>query len=97
VTEDHHTTPESCDRPDGAARLEELERRLVDLEAAVQALRGYVGGRRTEVTSVGRRADAALAAVDRLDREWRATDDGQSPRDGGPSGDRTDTTEEDKR
>jgi hypothetical protein len=60
--------------------LAELERRLTDLEAAVEALRGYVGGRRAAVTSVGRRADAALAAVDRLERE-READDGQPPED----------------
>lgn len=94
MTEDSHTASESCERPD-TTRLAELERRLTDLEAAVQALRGYVGGRRAEVTSVGRRADAALAAVDRLERE-RGTNDSQPPN--GDAGERRpETTSEGER
>ena len=67
MTDDHQTP--SCDQSDIVARLDELDGRLTDLEAAVQALRGYVGGRRGAVASVGRRADAALAAVDRIERD----------------------------
>lgn len=54
-----------------AARVEQAEDRLDDLaerqlatEAAVQALRGYVGQVRSVNRDVERRADAALAAVE---------------------------------
>jgi hypothetical protein len=49
-----------------AERVDGLERRVDDLEAAVQAVRGYVGAVRAVNRDVERRADAALAAVDRL-------------------------------
>ena len=49
------------------ARLADAESRLDDLAAATQALRGYVGGVRAVNREVERRADAALAAVERLD------------------------------
>ena len=69
MTDDHQTPSESRDRSDLASRVDELDCRLTEVEAAVQALRGYVGGRRAAVANVGRRADAALAAVDRLERD----------------------------
>lgn len=52
---------------DDDERLDALERRVRELEAATRALRGYVGDRRAVAASVERRADAALAAVDRLE------------------------------
>lgn len=68
------------DLPDGAElaesvdaleeRVDRIERRLDDLDAATQALRGYVGNVRSVNRDVERRADAALAAVEGL------TDDG---------------------
>jgi len=52
--------------------VDDLEDRLADLEAAVQALRGYVGAVRGVNRDVERRADAALARVERLeDRDPR--------------------------
>ncbi|WP_224269886.1 DUF7310 family coiled-coil domain-containing protein [Haloprofundus salinisoli] len=50
-------------------RLSEFDDRLSELDAAVQALRGYVGGVRTVNRAVERRADAALAAVESLERD----------------------------
>ncbi|MEZ3144280.1 hypothetical protein [Halobaculum sp. MBLA0143] len=50
-------------------RIETLERRVSELEAATRALRGYVGDRRAVAASVERRADAALAAVDRIETD----------------------------
>ncbi len=93
MTDDHQTP--SRDQSDVAARLDELDGRLTDLEAAVQALRGYVGGRRRAVASVGRRADAALAAVDRIerDRQERTTEhDRQNTGDTDPPDDHPDST-----
>ncbi|QLG63000.1 DUF7310 family coiled-coil domain-containing protein [Halorarum salinum] len=49
--------------------LADLEDRLADLEGATEALRGYVGGVRAVDRDVERRADAALAAVDRLEAD----------------------------
>lgn len=59
---DHHARFEDLDE-----RLAAVEDRLVNLEAAVQALRGYVGNVRAVNREVERRADAALAAVESLD------------------------------
>lgn len=56
---DHHARIETLDD-----RLTAVEDRLADLEAATQALRGYVGNVRAVNREVERRADAALAAVE---------------------------------
>jgi len=64
-----------------AARVEELEtglrdvdERVDELERGVQALRGYVGGVEAVNDDVERRAEAALAAVDRLEARLDADD-----------------------
>lgn len=57
----------AADRQAGDDRLDELAERVAELEAATQAVRGYVGGVRAVNRTVERRADAALAAVARLD------------------------------
>lgn len=49
-------------------RMDDVEERLADLEAAVEAVRGYVGQARREDREVERTAEAALAAVERLER-----------------------------
>lgn len=69
--------------PEAAAlegRLEDLEAtaatledRVAELEAATQALRGYVGGVDAVDRDVERRANAALAAVDRFERRREST------------------------
>jgi hypothetical protein len=56
-----------CSPTDLATRLEALEETVAELEAAVEALRGYVGNVEHVNESVERRANAALAAVERLD------------------------------
>ncbi|QCJ47571.1 hypothetical protein [Haloprofundus sp. MHR1] len=50
-------------------QLSEFDDRLSELDAAVQALRGYVGGVRAVNRAVERRADAAIAAVESLERD----------------------------
>jgi phage shock protein A len=59
---DHHARLDALDD-----RLTAVEDRLVDLEAATQALRGYVGNVRAVNREVEHRADAAIAAVESLD------------------------------
>jgi len=49
-------------------RLDELTDRADELDAATQALRGYVGNVRSVNEDVEQRADAALAATERLER-----------------------------
>lgn len=51
------------------AELAAAEERIAELEAATQALRGYVGNVRSVNEDVAQRADAALAAVDRLEEQ----------------------------
>lgn len=58
----------SADRLDSLeAELDDLQEDVAELEAATQALRGYVGSVRSVNESVEERADAALAAVDSLE------------------------------
>jgi len=59
-----------------AARVDDLETtvegiddRVAELEATVQALRGFAGGVRAVDETIERRADAAIARVDRLEAE----------------------------
>jgi hypothetical protein len=67
---DGEATPAATDAPDRATlaeRIDTLEARIADLEAGLQAVRGYVGGIEHVNETVERRADAALAAVERLE------------------------------
>lgn len=57
--------------------IDDLDDRIVELEAATQALRGYVGNVRSVNREVERRADAALAAVEREGFASRQHSDGQ--------------------
>lgn len=64
------------------ADLDDLRERLEELEAATQAVRGYVGNVRSVNRDVEQRADAAVAAVERLetrldDLQGRRTADGE--------------------
>lgn len=56
-------------------RVADLEERVVDLEAATQALRGYVGDVRAVNDEVERRADLALGKAEEVER---ALDSGES-------------------
>ncbi len=51
-----------------ADRLDVVERRVADLEAATQAIRGYVGNVKAVDDEVERRADLALARVETVER-----------------------------
>jgi hypothetical protein len=53
------------------ATVEDIDDRLADVEAAVQALRGFAGGIRAVDEEVERRANAAVAQVERLETEMR--------------------------
>mgnify|MGYP000633231647 CR=1 FL=1 len=67
---DETATPDATDAPAPetlAERIDALEARIDDLEAGLQAVRGYVGGIEHVNETVERRADAALAAVERLE------------------------------
>lgn len=50
-----------------ASRLEKMERRLAAVEGATQSLEGYVGNVRSVNRETEKQADAAVAAVDRLE------------------------------
>jgi hypothetical protein len=50
-----------------AGRFDDAEERLDELDAATQALRGYVGNVRAVNESVERRADAALAKAESVE------------------------------
>jgi hypothetical protein len=76
--DDGTASPAAVDA-DGEDRLAELESRVAELEAATQALRGYVGNVREVERSVEERADAAVAATDRLaDRVAALEGDGEA-------------------
>ncbi|MDJ1431024.1 hypothetical protein [Halostagnicola sp. A-GB9-2] len=68
--------PETAAIADDIDRLdeqtEELATRIAELEGSTQALRGYVGNVRSVNESVERRADSAVATVDRLERRVEA-------------------------
>lgn len=62
-------------------RIDALEVRLEELDAALQAVRGFLGGVDAVNEDVEARADAALAAIERLERRI----DGESMEMGDPS------------
>ncbi|WP_277540387.1 DUF7310 family coiled-coil domain-containing protein [Haloarcula laminariae] len=70
-------------------RVDELNDRADELDAATQALRGYVGNVRSVNERVEGRADAALAATERLERRLDATTEEWRPGDGEPVGSST--------
>ena len=81
---EHEGTERQGDVEDLERRAETLESRVDELDAAVQSIRGFLGGVSAVNESVERRADAAVAAVERLERRL---DEGGSPADGDdPSG-----------
>lgn len=51
------------------ATVEELDDRMAELDAAVQALRGFAGGVRAVDEEIERRANAAISRIDRLEAE----------------------------
>lgn len=53
-------------------RLDDVERQVADLEAAIQAVRGYVGECRREDGEAERTAAAALAVAERVERRLDA-------------------------
>ncbi|WP_135825612.1 DUF7310 family coiled-coil domain-containing protein [Halorussus ruber] len=61
-----------------AGRLDDAEERLADLDAATQALRGYVGNVRAVNESVERRADAALAKAESVEARLDEAEPGES-------------------
>lgn len=56
------------DREPMENRLADLEQRVDELDAALQAVRGFLGGVDAVNEGVEARADSAIAAVDRLER-----------------------------
>jgi chromosome segregation ATPase len=65
------TDERSVERVD---ELDEIETRVAELEAAVQALRGYVGSVRAVNEDVERRADRALRRAEALERHVGPTE-----------------------
>jgi len=65
----------TADATDRAQRLDDVEQRVAELEAATQALRGYVGNVRSVNEDVEERADAAFATVSELERRVQALED----------------------
>jgi len=51
------------------ATVDDVDDRVAELDAAVEALRGFAGGVQAVDEAVERRADAAVARVDRLEAE----------------------------
>jgi len=81
-----------------ASRLETVERRLDDLEeqvseldAATQALRGYVGNVRSVNRDVERRAETALAKVEEIESQYVAPDGQSEPAATGGQSESTET------
>lgn len=69
------STAHSYDTGSLETRLETLEERLDELDAAVQSVRGFLGGVSAVNERVEQRANAAIAAVERLERRL----DGEEP------------------
>jgi len=76
VTDGSHTFDGATDAASTAARLdrlettvEEIDDRLAEVESAVEALRGYLGGVQAVNDDVERRANAALAKAEALEAE----------------------------
>lgn len=91
---DLQETGELVDRVESLeTELDALQERVTDLEAATQALRGYVGNVRSVNRDVEQRADAAIAAVDRLEDRVAGDDGTRQGRDTGPT-DRRDPANE---
>lgn len=63
------------DRESLAARIETLEADVAELEAGLQAVRGYVGNVRSVNEDVERRADAALAKAESAETAATTADD----------------------
>ena len=70
------TDERSVERVD---ELDEIETRVAELEAAVQALRGYVGSVRAVNEDVERRADRALRRAEALERHVGPTEANHDP------------------
>ena len=87
------------------ATVDDVEDRVAELDAAVQALRGFAGGVRAVDEAVERRADAAVARVDRLEAELaevreavteRGTDVANEPADRNGAGATNESTDRDE-
>lgn len=73
---------EPVDRVD---RLDDLEARVAELEAAVEAIRGYVGSVRAVNEEIERRAELALRTARAVRRHVDAAPGGRDGADGQPS------------
>ena len=82
---------ELTDRVDAAEeRLDAIEERIEELDAATQAVRGYVGNVRSVNEDVERRANAAVAGVEALEARVDDLEAGDAKRDRAPDGPRPD-------
>ncbi len=68
------------------AELEDLTERVAELEAATQALRGYVGNVRAVNRDIEQRADIALAKAESLESAFAADDSSADGADTGSTG-----------
>jgi len=76
------------------SRLDDLEERVAELEAATQAVRGYVGAVRAVNREVERRADLALSRATAAERRSDGGARGRGAGDGGTDNDDPATTSE---
>lgn len=67
-TSDHGPASTPAVPEELTAQLDALEARVAELDAALQAVRGYLGGVDAVNEGVEARANAAVAAVERLER-----------------------------